>query len=58
MIIDKMPEQLKSDYGVWTRKAVKELVKREFGVVLAINTTGDLLAFLGFFPSKAKEKSI
>jgi len=53
-----MPEQLKSDYGVWTRKAVKELVKREFGVVLAINTTGDLLAFLGFFPSKAKEKSI
>jgi len=25
MIIDKMPEQLKLDYGLWTRKAVKEL---------------------------------
>ena len=28
MIIDKMPDQLKLDYGLWTRKAVKELVER------------------------------
>ena len=34
MITDVMPEQLKLDYGLWTRKAVKELVEREFGVVL------------------------
>ncbi len=35
MIIDKMPDQLKLDYGLWTRKALKELVEREFGVILA-----------------------
>jgi transposase len=30
MIIDRMPDQLKLDYALWTRKAVKELVEREF----------------------------
>jgi hypothetical protein len=27
MIVDKMPEQLKLDFALWTRKAVKELVE-------------------------------
>src|SRR5690554_1414808 len=40
MIVDKMPDQLKLPYGLWTRKAVKELVEREFGVKVAINTMG------------------
>ena len=37
LIIDKMPDQYKLDFGLWTRKAVKELVERELGIVLAIN---------------------
>lgn len=57
MIIDKMPEQLKLEYGLWTRKAVKELVEREFGVVLAINTMGDYLRKWGFTPQKPKKKA-
>lgn len=57
MIIDRMPEQLKLDYGLWTRKAVKELVEREFGVVLAINTMGDYLRSWGFTPQKPKKKA-
>ncbi len=52
MIIDKMPEQLKLDYGLWIRKAVKELVEREFGIVIAINTMGDYLRSWGFTPQK------
>lgn len=27
MIVDKMPEQLKLDFALWTRKTVKELVE-------------------------------
>lgn len=57
MIIDRMPDQLKLDYGLWTRKAVKELVEREFGVVLAINTMGDYLRKWGFSPQKPKKKA-
>lgn len=55
MIVDKMPDQLKLDYELWTRKAVKELVEREFGVVLAINTMGDYLRKWGFTPQKPKK---
>jgi transposase len=57
MIIDKMPDQLKLDYALWTRKAVKELVYREFGVVLAINTMGDYLRSWGYTPQKPKKKA-
>ncbi len=57
MIIDVMPDQLKLPYGLWTRKAVKELVEREFGIVLAINTMGDYLRSWGFSPQKPKKKA-
>lgn len=57
MIVDKMPEQLKLDFALWTRKAVKELVEKEFGVVLAITTMGDYLRRWGFTPQKPKKKA-
>ena len=57
MITDIMPDQLKLPYGLWTRKAVKELIEREFGIVLAINTMGDYLRSWGFTPQKPKKKA-
>jgi transposase len=57
MICDIMPDQLKLPYVLWTRKAVKELIDREFGVSLAINTTGDYLRSWGFTPQKPKKKA-
>ena len=57
MIIDTMPEQLKLPYGLWTRKAIKELIKREFKVSIAIRTMGDYLNRWGFTPQKPKKKA-
>ena len=57
MILDTMPDQLKLPYSLWTRKAVKELVEREFGVVLAINTMGDYLRSWGYSPQRPKKKA-
>ncbi len=57
MIIDVMPDQLKLNCALWTRKAVKELVEREFEIVLAINTLGDYLRKWGFTPQKPKKKA-
>ena len=57
MIIDKMPDQLKLEYALWTRNAVKELVEREFGVVLAINTMGDYLRKWGFSPQRPMKQA-
>lgn len=57
IIIDKMPDQLKLPFALWTRKAVIELVEREIGVVLAITTMGDYLRSWGFSPQKPKKKA-
>jgi len=57
MILDTMPDQLKLPYALWTRKAVKELIEREFGIVLAINTMGDYLRSWGYSPQKPKKKA-
>ena len=57
MIIDKMPDQLKLSFSLWTRKAVKELIERELGIVIAIRTIGDYLRSWGFTPQKPKKKA-
>ncbi len=57
MIVDVMPSQHKLDFALWTRGAVKELVFREFGIVLAVNTMGDYLRKWGFTPQKPKKKA-
>lgn len=57
MILDTMPDQLKLPYSLWTRKAVKELVEREYGITMAINTMGDYLRSWGYSPQKPKKKA-
>ena len=56
-IIDVMPSQYKLDFALWTRKAVKELVLQEFGITIAVTTTGDYLRKWGFTPQKPKKKA-
>ena len=57
MIIDKMPDQLKLDFALWTRKAVKELVERELGIIVALTTIGDYLRKWGYTPQKPKKRA-
>jgi len=57
MIIDKMPDQLKLPYALWTRKTVKDLVNRTYKVKVATRTMGDYLKVWGFTPQKPKKKA-
>ena len=57
LIIDKDPDQLKMPFALWTRKAVKELIKRQFGIDLPIRTVGDYLKRWGFTPQKPAKVS-
>lgn len=57
LITDTMPDQLKLDFALWTRKAVIELVEREFGVTLGLTTMGDYLRKWGFTPQKPKKRA-
>jgi len=57
LILDTMPDQLKLPYGLWTRKAVIELIKREFDIVIALSTIGYYLRSWGYSPQKPKKKA-
>ena len=57
MIVDKYPDQYKLSYALWTRNAVKELIKSELGIDVAIRTTGSYLRRWGFTPQKPKKKA-
>lgn len=57
MILDTMPDQLKLSYSLWTRKAVKELVDREYKIVVSLSSMGDYLRSWGYSPQKPKKKA-
>lgn len=43
IILGKLPDQLKLPFYLWTRQAVAQLAKREFGVDLSPTTVGRYL---------------
>ena len=50
LITDKLPEQLKLSFALWTRQAVADLIEAQYGVRLPIRTVGDYLARWGMTP--------
>ncbi len=58
MIVDKMPDQLKLPYALWTRKAIVDLIKRTYKINLAIRTMGDYLNIWGFTLLKSLKKKL
>ena len=52
LISDRCPDQLKLPFVLWTREAVRELIRRRFGVRLSIWTVGRYLRRWGFSPQK------
>ncbi len=52
LICEKRPKQLKMDFALWTRGAVKQLILQEFDQNLSIRCVGDYLHRWGFTPQK------
>jgi transposase len=46
------PRQVQFDFGLWTRKIVRELIRREFGVDYTPQNVGKILKMLGFSPQR------
>jgi transposase len=57
LIADKMPDQLKMPFALWTRVAVGQLIAQQFGIRLAVRTVGLYLARWGFTPQKPMKKA-
>lgn len=52
LLVDKVPDQFKLAFALWTRQAVQELIKIQFGVDMPIRTVGGYLMRWGFTPQK------
>lgn len=49
----KDPRQLEFDFGLWTRKMVKELIERKFGVRMSVSAVGAMLRHrMGMSPQR------
>lgn len=51
------PLQYGLDFGLWTRRIVSTLIKREFGVGMGVTAVGALLAKLGLTPQKPLQRA-
>jgi transposase len=52
LICRHMPDELGLDFAQWSRAAVQALIRRQYGVRLAVRTTGTYLARWGFTAQK------
>lgn len=57
LITDKLPEQLKLSFALWTRQAVAQLIADQYGVLLPIRTVGDYLRRWGMTPQKPAKRA-
>lgn len=56
-LIDKTPDQLKLPFALWTRDAVKLLIRQLFGIDMPIRTVGEYLKRWGFTPQKPVKRA-
>ncbi len=52
LLVDKTPDQLKLPFALWTRDAVRLLIKSRFKFEMPIRTVGEYLKRWGFTPQK------
>lgn len=57
LIKDKLPDQLKLRYGLWTREAVQQLIFERFGIELSRWQVGRYLKSWGYTPQKPISKA-
>lgn len=56
-IVDKVPDQLKLSFALWTREAVAELIFSRHGLRMPIRTVGDYLKRWGMSPQKPVKRA-
>lgn len=57
LMADKTPDQLKLSFALWTREAVRQVIKHETSIDLPLRTITDYLKRWGFTPQKPVKRA-
>jgi len=57
LICGKCPDQLSLPFALWTRAAIRELIRREFDIRLSVRGVGEYVARWGYTPQKAARRA-
>lgn len=57
LITDKMPDQLKLSFALWTRQAVRQLIKERYGVDFALQSMSVVLRRWGLTPQRPVKRA-
>jgi transposase len=57
LICGKCPDQLSLPFALWTRAAIRELIRREFDIRLSIRGVGEYVERWGYTPQKAARRA-
>jgi transposase len=57
IIVDKTPEQFMLKCCMWTRKNIRELIKRKYGISIPLSTLGRYLDHWGFSVQKPSKRA-
>lgn len=57
LITDKTPDQLKLNFALWTREAVRKLIKDRYGIEYALQSISVVLKRWGFTPQRPIKKA-
>lgn len=57
-VIDKQPKQLKFDFALWTRRAVRALIKRLYNIELSLSRVGVYLRSWGLSVQRPSRRAI
>lgn len=57
LITDRLPEQLKLPFMLWSRAAVRDLIAERFGITFALSSMSNYLRRWGFTPQKPLAKA-
>ena len=57
LVVDRLPDQLKLPFVLWTRDAVSQLIEKRFNLRLSVSTVGRLLRSWNMTPQKPARRA-
>lgn len=57
LLVDKTPDQLKLQFALWSRDAIRLAIKQQYGIDIPLRTITDYLKRWGFTPQKPAKRA-